>query len=141
MSFYYSIPEEIQPLEGAAKMHYASIFPPELSLFLLERKSVTLQCMFADSLEVEENLRMSKTFIDPSCNDRIGKELDLVELHEMKETLSWQPIPLFDKQIEDRHIDEKVCRPTRLFFEDCDHPVASYVHDDFKKLFHPTYIR
>ena len=30
-SFYYNTPKEIQPLEGDAKLHYASIFPPELS--------------------------------------------------------------------------------------------------------------
>ena len=37
-SFYYGMPKEIQPLEGAAKLHYAFVFPPDLSLFLLERK-------------------------------------------------------------------------------------------------------
>ena len=75
--------------------------------------------MFDDSLEIKENLKMSKRFLDHSCNDMIGKELDLVELHEMKETLFGKPIPFFSKQKEDQHIDEKVCSPTSLFSKDC----------------------
>ena len=63
-SFYYKIPEEIQPLENDSKLYYASTFPPKLSLLLLERKSVTLQQMFVDSLEVENNLRVSKKLSD-----------------------------------------------------------------------------
>ena len=70
-SFYYNMPKEIQPLENAAKLYYATTFPPQLSLLFLERKSVTLQHMFIDSLEVEDNIRMSKNNLD--------QELDLVE--------------------------------------------------------------
>ena len=58
--FYYNIPKEFQPFENAAKIYYAATFPPELSLLLLERKSTTMQHMFTDCLEVEENLKMSK---------------------------------------------------------------------------------
>ena len=59
-SFYYNMPKEVQPLENTAKIYYATTFPYELSLLLLERKSTPLQHMFADCLEVEENLNMSK---------------------------------------------------------------------------------
>ena len=59
-SFYYSMLKEIHPLEGAARLHYMSIFPPDLSLFLLERKSTSLQIMFSDALDVEENFRLSR---------------------------------------------------------------------------------
>ena len=53
------MPKEFQPLKNAAKIYYAAAFPPDLSLLLLERKSTTLQQMFTDCLEVEENLEMS----------------------------------------------------------------------------------
>ena len=49
-SFYYNLPKEIQPLEDAAKLYYASTFLPEFYFLLLERKSVTLQHLFIDSL-------------------------------------------------------------------------------------------
>ena len=40
--FYYNMPKEVQPLENTAKIYYATTFPPELSLLILERKSTTL---------------------------------------------------------------------------------------------------
>ena len=52
-------PKRFSPLEGAVKLHYAYVFPPDLSLFLLERKSFSLHEMFVDALEVEENFRLS----------------------------------------------------------------------------------
>ena len=58
------MPKGIQPLENAAKIYYAVAFSLDLSLLLLERKSTTLQHMFADCLEVEENLKMSKKLSD-----------------------------------------------------------------------------
>ena len=59
-SFYYNMPKEVQPLENAAKIYHAATFPLELSLLILERKSTTLQHMFIDCLEVEENPKMSQ---------------------------------------------------------------------------------
>ena len=85
-SFYYSMPKEIQPFEGVAKMHYAFVFPLELSLFLLERNLVTLQRMFADALKVKENIRMTRRLLYHGSNNGSDKELNKVELHEMKET-------------------------------------------------------
>ena len=79
VSFYYNMPKEIQPLENATKLYYATTFPPELSWLLLERNSVTLQHMFIDCLEVEKNLRMSKTISDQDSGDKMEKKLDLVQ--------------------------------------------------------------
>ena len=78
------MPKEVQPLENAAKIYYTTTFPPELSLLLLERKSVTLQHMFIDCLEVEDNLRMSKKILDQGRGDKMEKKLDLVEQHIQK---------------------------------------------------------
>ena len=41
--------------------------------------------MFIDSLEVEENIRMSKNILDQDNGDKIGKELELEEQHEQVE--------------------------------------------------------
>ena len=62
-SCYYNMPKEVQPLENTAKIYYVATFPPKLSLLLLVRKSTTLQHMFTDCLEVEENLKMSKKLL------------------------------------------------------------------------------
>ena len=72
------MPKGVQPPENVAKLHYAATFPPDMSLLLLERKSVTLQHMFIDCLEVEDNLRMSKIFLDQESGDKMEKKLDLV---------------------------------------------------------------
>ena len=40
--------------------------------------------MFVDSLEVEDNLRMSKVFSDQDISDEMEKELELVEKYEQK---------------------------------------------------------
>ena len=95
--FYYNMPKEIRPLEDAAKLCYALTFPQELSLLLLERKSVTLQHMFIDCLEVEGNLRMSKIIAKGDSVNEMDKEIDLVEQHEQKETFSLHFKPSFSK--------------------------------------------
>ena len=77
-SFYYNMPKEFQHLENAAKICYAATFPPELSLLLLERKSTTMQHMFTDCLEVEENLNMSKNLAGQDSNGEIKDTLKLV---------------------------------------------------------------
>ena len=72
------MPKEVQPLENAAKIYYATTFPLELSLLLLERKSTTLQHMFNDCLEVEENLKMSKNLSGQDSGGEIKGTLKLV---------------------------------------------------------------
>ena len=75
--FYYNMPKEFQPLENTAKIYYAAAFPLDLSLLLLERKLTTLQQMFVDFLEVEENLKMSKKLSD---QDNGGEITDAFQL-------------------------------------------------------------
>ena len=84
--FYYNMQKEIQPLENSAKLYYATTFPPELSLLLLERKSITLQHMFIDCLEVEDNIRMSKR-ISYQDSGEMEKKLDLVDIHKKKRNI------------------------------------------------------
>ena len=71
------MPKEIQPLENTTNIYYAATFPPELALLLSERNSTTLQHMFTDCLEVEENLKMSKKL---SGQDSGGEMKDTLKL-------------------------------------------------------------
>ena len=82
--FYYNMPKEFQHLENAAKIYYASTFPPELSLLLLERKSTPLQHMFSDCLDVEENLKMSQKLSGQESGGEIKDTLKLVGPHKQK---------------------------------------------------------
>ena len=78
------MPKEVQPLENTTKIYYATAFPPDLSLLLLERKSTTLQHMFVDCLEVEENLKMSKKLPDQENGGEIKGTYKLVGPYKQK---------------------------------------------------------
>ena len=56
MRVYNSIPTDIKPSPGAAKLHYAHAFDNYFALLLRERNSNTLLTMFTDTLEVEANM-------------------------------------------------------------------------------------
>ena len=56
MRVYNSIPTDIKPLAGAAKLHYAESFDNDFALLFRERKSSSLPVMFIDALEVETNM-------------------------------------------------------------------------------------
>ena len=56
MRVYNSIPADIKPSVGAAKLHYAEAFDNDFALLLRERKSASLPVMFTDALEVEANM-------------------------------------------------------------------------------------
>ena len=56
---YNAIPADVKPPPGAAKLHYADAFSSEFTLFLRERRSVTLDDMIEDATEVEVNLTTS----------------------------------------------------------------------------------
>ena len=56
MRVYNSIPVDIKPLAGAAKLHYVEAFDNDFSLLLREIKTSNLPIMFTDALEVEANM-------------------------------------------------------------------------------------
>ena len=56
MRVYNSIPADIKPSVGAAKLHYAEAFDNDFALLLRERKSTSLHVMFTNALEVEANM-------------------------------------------------------------------------------------
>jgi hypothetical protein len=53
---YHNFPVDIQPSEAAAKVYYAITHHPDLAFYLRERKSPTLEHMFIDVEEIENNL-------------------------------------------------------------------------------------
>lgn len=82
-SHYYQMPEEIQPPEGTAKLYYAMAFHSDFSFYLLKRKSVSLQQMFSNAQEVEDNLiacgKLSDKLEDEAlslkkCENRHGQQ-------------------------------------------------------------------
>ena len=56
MRVYNSIPTDIKPSHGAAKLYYAKAFDNDFALLLRERKLATLHVMFTYALEVEANM-------------------------------------------------------------------------------------
>ena len=128
------MPKEVQLLENAAKIYYATTFPPELSLVLLERKSITMQHMFIDCLEVEENLKMSKNL---SAQDSGGEIKDTLKLVGPYKQNGKVPIPLkLSPGIQkDDRLNIGAYGPAIMFFEDCDLCSPGSVMDDCKKGF------
>ena len=67
-TFYLSMPKEIQPSERVAMLQYTVAQYPGLFLYLRERKSSSLDHMFTDAEEIEENCqacgKLPKPFFD-----------------------------------------------------------------------------
>ena len=71
MRVYNSIPADIKPLVGAAKLYCADSFESDFGLLLRERKYASFPSMFKDALEVEENLMASGKMKNRVEEDRI----------------------------------------------------------------------
>ena len=94
-------------MEGATTLFYASISPLDLSLFLLERNSTSLQGIFSDALDVKENFRLLGKVLDHGCANENGEELDRVEMHETGEKFPWQLALSSNIKKEDQPRDEE----------------------------------
>ena len=83
------------------KLHYVSNFPPDLSLFILERKSASLHRMFANVLDIEEKFRLLGTSMDQGSTNESAEELGRVEMHETEERSPWKLMfsPVYGKII------------------------------------------
>ena len=56
---YNAIPANVKPPPSAAKLHYVDAFSSEFTLFLRERRFVSLEDMMDDATKVEVNLSTS----------------------------------------------------------------------------------
>ena len=59
-NIYHDMPLEIWPIETTSMVYYVMAQHLELVLLLLERKSLSLTCLFEDAQEIEENIHASK---------------------------------------------------------------------------------
>ena len=75
--------------------------------------------MFADALEVEENIRLSGRFPDQGGIIENDGDLKWVELHEMEEEFPWQLASSSNIQKEDHHGGGKVSNFTIPSLQDC----------------------
>jgi hypothetical protein len=137
-SVYYELPKEIQPPEGAAKLYYATTLPSKLFLFLSERRSATLQQMFIDAQEVEDNLRAGRKLSYQDDGDKWRKEKEdqprrvlefshedvFIEDHNQPTNVSnfdgFQEafsLPIYD-EYQDEYVDIFLEQPTRGLAQD-----------------------
>ena len=56
-SLYYKMPKDIQPPEATTRLCYATSLHSYLNFLLIKRRYVTLQQMFDDAQEIEENFQ------------------------------------------------------------------------------------
>jgi hypothetical protein len=70
-SIYYKLPQEIQPTEAAAMLHYTTTLHPNLSFLLMERRPKSLQQMFNDAQDIQHNIQ--------ACKQIRNEELDAKE--------------------------------------------------------------
>jgi hypothetical protein len=74
-NFYLSMPIDIRPSEVVARVFYtATHHHPYLTLFLRERRSLTLQQMFTDAEEIEDNLRACGNLSDQIWDEDVDAQ-------------------------------------------------------------------
>jgi hypothetical protein len=89
-SLYYKLPKEVQPLEVTTMLHYVTTFQSELSFLLMERKSTSLQQIFNNAQEVEDNLQACQSLQNQNLksvanteNDGVAEEHEIVHKQEV----------------------------------------------------------
>ena len=71
---YDAIPADVKPPLGVAKIHYVDAFSSEFTLFLRERRFVSLTDMMDDDIEVEVNLTSSNKTKQKNETRRVKEE-------------------------------------------------------------------
>ena len=74
MRTYDAIPNDVKPPLGVAKLHYVDAFSSEFTLFLRERRSISLTDVMDDSIEVEVNLTVSNKTKQKNETRRVKEE-------------------------------------------------------------------
>jgi hypothetical protein len=82
-NFYLNMPMEIQPTEVTAMVQYTIAQHPDLVLFLRERRSSSLQHMFTDAEEIEDNIRACGRLL----NQVLDKDLEHEQVYEQHEII------------------------------------------------------
>ena len=63
-SIYHAMPLEIRPTKTTSMIYYVMGLQSKLDILLLERKSSSLNILFEDALEVEENIYASRRILE-----------------------------------------------------------------------------
>ena len=74
MRTYDAILVDVKPPPSATKLHYADAFSSEFTLLIKERRSVTLDDMIEDAIEVEVNLTTSNKNKQKNETKRVKEE-------------------------------------------------------------------
>ena len=74
MRTYESIPVDVKPPPGAAKLNYEDAFDSEFTLLLRERRFASLEDMMDDAIEVEFNFLTSNKTKQKNENRRVKEE-------------------------------------------------------------------
>jgi hypothetical protein len=81
-SVYYNLSKGIQPTKVASMLHYATTLHIDLSFLLMERKPKSLQQMFNDAQDIQDNIQACKQIqneeLDAKKNKR-GYEQKMVD--------------------------------------------------------------
>jgi hypothetical protein len=115
-SFYCSMPLDIGPPKAFSRLCYATTLHLDFSLLLIERRSVTLQQMFIDSQEVEDNIKAYGKFSYQVKDEEWNTDVDDNE-HEQEgfheEELAEQPVEEKDvvSNFVNYDIQEAFCLP------------------------------
>jgi hypothetical protein len=80
-SFYYNMPKDIQPSKIVAMLYYIKSQHPDLVFYLRERRSSSLEQLFVDAREIEENFW--------AC-DRLRDRVHKVMINSWKKKLLFQ---------------------------------------------------
>eukprot|EP01018_Ginkgo_biloba_P001504 Gb_17813 [translate_table: standard] len=108
---YFSMPTEIQPSEAAAKVYYTAAHHLDFAFYLRERRALTLEHMFIDAEEIENNLWACGKLPQRSFHEGIHRESpETVTLNCYEETsVHRKPIELKMKdQSMNQEYDEKI---------------------------------
>jgi hypothetical protein len=75
-SFYCNMSLDIRPPETPSRLFYVKSLHPDLSLLLIESRYVTLQQMFIDAQEVEDNIKACGKFLDQVKDEEWNVDID-----------------------------------------------------------------
>jgi hypothetical protein len=127
-SFYHKMPKGIQPTEVVSMLYYAIALHPDLSLLLMERKYVSLQQMFNDAQEVEDNNVdvFAEDYIPPIEEEVVGPNCFVADLnfdpfhHEQRVDYTMNFFKIFSEECHesesvDQNEEEQVIVPIFMF--------------------------
>jgi hypothetical protein len=101
---YHNFPVDIRPSEVVAKVYYTLAHHPDLAFYLRERKSPTLEQMFTDVEEIENNLWACGKLLGQIKDENLDTEEQREEDEQNKSDMYTSLIHIVEKQKESLNI-------------------------------------